>query len=118
DVMDVLTREQDEEVQRLGAMQPLEEGYFQTEFWTFIRKRVAWLAILFVGEFFTGSVLRHYDATIQAVAQLSYYVPLRISTGGNSGSQSSTLIIRGLATGDIRPGDWYRIFIRELGQGV
>ncbi len=118
DVMDVLTQEQSEDVQRLGAIEPLEDTYFATSFWTFIRKRVAWLAILFVGEFFTGSALRHYDAVIEAVAKLSYYVPLLISTGGNSGSQSSTLIIRGLATGDIKPRDWWRIFGRELGQGL
>jgi magnesium transporter len=118
DVIDVLTQEQSEDVQRLGAIEPIEAGYFQTDFWTFIRKRVTWLSVLFVGEFFTGSALRHYDAVIEAVAKLSYYVPMLISTGGNSGSQSSTLIIRGLATGDLKISDWWRIFQRELGQGL
>jgi magnesium transporter len=118
DVMDVLTQEQTEDVQRLGAVEPLAEGYFQTSFWMFIRKRGPWLAALFVSEFFTGTALRHYDATIQAVAKLSYYVPLLISTGGNSGSQSASLIIRGLAVGDIKTGDWRKVFLRELGQGL
>lgn len=118
DVMDVLTQEQTEDVQRLGAVQPIEESYFRTGFWTFFQKRAIWLAVLFVGEFFTGSALRRYDHVLAAVSSLSYYVPLLISTGGNSGGQSSTLIIRGLAMGDIRPSDWWRILPRELGQGL
>jgi magnesium transporter len=118
DVIDVLTQEQTEDVQRLAGVEPLEASYFQTTFWTFIRKRATWLVILFVEEFFTGSALRHYDTVIQAVAKLSYYVPLLISTGGNSGSQSASLIIRGLAVGEVKPSDWWRIAFRELGQGV
>jgi magnesium transporter len=118
DVIDVLTQEQTEDVQRLAGVEPLEASYFQTTFWTFISKRATWLVILFVEEFFTGSALRHYDAVIQAVAKLSYYVPLLISTGGNSGSQSASLIIRGLAIGEVKSSDWWRIMIRELGQGL
>ena len=118
DVMDVLTQEQSEDVQRLGAMEPTEEGYFQTRFWTFIRKRGPWLAVLFFGEFFTESALRAYDEVLLAVTSLAFYIPLLISSGGNSGSQSSTLIIRGLATGDVKLGDWKRILVRELGQGL
>lgn len=118
DVMDVLTQEQTEDMQRLAAVEPTEEGYFQTSFWTFIRKRGPWLAALFVSEFFTGNAMRHYDEVIQAVAKLSFYVPLLISTGGNSGSQSASLIIRGLAVGDIKTGDWPRVLVREVGQGL
>lgn len=118
DVMDVLTQEQTEDMQRLGAIEPLDVGYFQTGFWTFIRKRGPWLLALFISEFFTGTALRHYDHVIQAVATLSYYVPLLISTGGNSGSQSASLIIRGLAVGDVKTSDYKRVFLRELGQGL
>jgi magnesium transporter len=118
DVMDVLTQEQTEDLQRLAAVEPTDESYFNTSFWMFIRKRGPWLAALFISEFFTGTALRHYDEYIQLVAKLSYYVPLLISTGGNSGSQSASLIIRGLALGDIKPRDWARVFIRELGQGI
>jgi magnesium transporter len=118
DVMDVLTQEQTEDVQRLGGVEPMEEGYFQTGFWTLIKKRLFWLCVLFVGEFATGTALRHYDHVINAVATLSYYVPLLISTGGNSGSQSASLIIRGLAVGEISSADYRRIFVRELGQGL
>jgi magnesium transporter len=118
DVMDVLTQEQTEDVQRLAAVEPMDESYFDTSFWMFIRKRGPWLAALFISEFFTGTALRHYDEYIQLVAKLSYYVPLLISTGGNSGSQSASLIIRGLALGDIKPRDWGKVFVRELGQGI
>jgi magnesium transporter len=118
DVMDVLTQESSEDMQRLAGVEPIEDGYFQTSFWMFIRKRGPWLAALFVSEFFTGTALRHYDSVIQSVAKLSYYVPLLISTGGNTGSQSASLIIRGLAVGDIKTGDWKRVFVREFGQGL
>ena len=118
DVMDVLTQESSEDMQRLAGVEPIEDGYFQTSFWMFIRKRGPWLAALFVSEFFTGTALRHYDSVIQSVAKLSYYVPLLISTGGNTGSQSASLIIRGLAVGDIKTGDWRRVFVREFGQGL
>jgi magnesium transporter len=118
DVIDVLTQEQTEDVQKLAALEPLDASYFNTTFWTFIRKRATWLVVLFVEEFFTGSALRHYDTVIQAVAKLSYYVPLLISTGGNSGSQSASLIIRGLAVGEVKISDWWRIAGRELAQGI
>jgi magnesium transporter len=118
DIIDVLTEEQTEDVQRLGAVEPLEDTYFATTFWVFIRKRASWLLVLFVGEFFTGSALRHYDGVLQAVTKLSFYVPLLISTGGNSGGQSSSLVIRGMAVGEIKPGDWIRVLRRELSQGL
>jgi magnesium transporter len=118
DVMDVLTQEQTEDVQRLAAVEPTDDGYFQTTFWTFIRKRGPWLAALFISEFFTGTALRHYENVIGAVAKLAVYVPMLISTGGNSGSQTASLIIRGLAVGDIKVSDWPRVLVREFGQGL
>jgi len=118
DVMDVLTQEQTEDMQRLAAVEPTEDGYFQTSFWTFVQKRAPWLAALLVSEFITGTVMRHYDSIIEAASKLAYYVPMLISTGGNTGGQSSSLVIRGLAVGDVKPMDWKRIFMRELGQGV
>jgi magnesium transporter len=105
-------------VQKLGAVEPLEAPYFATSFATFIKKRAAWLLALFVGEFFTGTALRSYDTILGAVTTLSFYVPLLVSTGGNSGGQSSSLIIRGMATGDIRLQDWRRVLGRELAQGL
>lgn len=118
DIIDVLNEELTEDVHKLGGVQPIEDPYFDTTTWTFVKKRAVWLMVLFVGEMFTGTALRHFDHVIASVAQLSYYVPLLISTGGNSGGQSSTLIIRGLAVGEIRTSDWYRVLVRELVQGV
>lgn len=118
DVIDVLTQEQTEDMQRLAAVEPTEDGYFQTTFWTFIQKRAPWLAALLISEFLTGAALRHYDRLIETVSTLSYYVPMLISAGGNTGSQSSSLIIRSLAVGDVKPSDWKRVIVREVGQGL
>ena len=118
DIVDVLVREQTEDVQKIGAMEPLDLPYFQTSFVTFIKKRAGWLIILFVEEFFTQTALRYYDPVMEAVKGALLYVPLLISAGGNSGSQSSTLVIRGLALGEIKLTDWWRILFRELFMGL
>src|SRR6516162_8833048 len=118
DIIDVLTMEQTEDVQKIGAVEPLDVPYFQTAFWTFIRKRAIWLIVLFVEEFFTQTALRYYDPVMEAVKGALLYVPLLISAGGNSGSQSSTLVIRGLALSEIKLKDWWRILFREAGMGI
>ena len=118
DIIDVLVQEQTEDVQRIGGIEPLDVPYFQTTFLTFIRKRAGWLIILFVEEFFTQTALRHYDPVMEAVQGALLYVPLLISAGGNSGSQSSTLVIRGLALGEVKLTDWWRILYREAAMGV
>jgi magnesium transporter len=118
DIIDVLTQEQTEDVQKIGGIEPLDVPYFQTTFVALIRKRGVWLVALFIGEFFTQTALRHYDPVFKAIEGATYYVPLLISAGGNSGSQSSTLVIRGMAVGEIKTHDWLRIFVRELGTGV
>jgi magnesium transporter len=118
DIVDVLTQEGTEDVQKIGAVEPLDVPYFQTSFTTFVKKRAGWLIILFFEEFFTQTALRHYEPIMMAVTSALLYVPLLISAGGNSGSQSSTLIIRGLAIGEIKMKDWWRILLRELAMGV
>ena len=118
DIVDVLTAEQTEDAQKAGGMEPLDLPYFKTSFLTFIKKRAGWLFILFFGEFFTQTALRHYDPVFDAIHGAAYYVPLLISAGGNSGSQSSTLVIRGMAVGEIKPGDWWRILGRESAMGL
>jgi magnesium transporter len=118
DIIDVLVQEQTEDVQKIGAVEPLDVPYFQTSFLTFIKKRAGWLIILFVEEFFTQTALRYYDPVMEAVKGALLYVPLLISAGGNSGSQSSTLVIRGLALGEIKMKDWWRILFRELVMGI
>jgi magnesium transporter len=118
DILDVLTEEQHEDVQKMGAIAPIEEGYFGASLGVYIKKRAPWLLILFVGGYFTTSAMEAFDPVLRAVAQLALYVPLLISAGGNSGAQSSTLVIRGLAVGDIASADWWRVLGRELAQGV
>lgn len=114
DIIDVLTQEQTEDVQKLGAVEPLDVPYFRTSVLTFVKKRGVWLFVLFIGEFFTQTAMRHYDPVFEAIKGATYYVPLLISAGGNSGSQSSTLIIRGLAVGEIKLSDWFQILWREV----
>lgn len=118
DVIDVLVEEGTEDLQRISAMEPLESSYFRTGLWEMVRKRASWLVFLFLGELFTGTALRHYDSAIAAARMLVFFVPLIISSGGNSGSQSATLIVRGLATGEIALRQWFRIARRELVCGV
>ena len=118
DILDVIEEEQNEDVQKMGAIAPVADGYFDVSFGVFIRKRAPWLLVLFLGGFITTSAMEHYDSVLATVAQLTFYVPLLISAGGNSGAQSSTLIIRGLAVGDVRSSDWWRVLLKELSQGV
>jgi magnesium transporter len=118
DIIDVLVQEQTEDVQRIGGVEPLDVPYFQTSILVFLRKRAGWLVILFIEEFFTQTALRFYDPVMEAVKGALLYVPLLISAGGNSGSQSSTLVIRGLALGEIKMKDWWRILTREAVMGI
>lgn len=118
DVVTVLKQEQAEDIQKLGAVQPTEEGYFQTDFWTFVRKRAGWLIVIFMGEILTASVLEHYEGIRRAFIAIEVFVPLIISSGGNTGSQASSLVIRGLALGELGVADTFRIVWRELRMGL
>ncbi|HEX6053218.1 MAG TPA: magnesium transporter [Gemmatimonadaceae bacterium] len=118
DVIDAIVEEQTEDVQKLGAVQPLESPYFQAGFWSLARKRGGWLVILFIGEMFTATALRHYEEALAGAIALTFFIPLIISSGGNSGSQSATLITRALAVGDVEMRDALRVLMRELGQGL
>src|SRR5690606_8923323 len=95
-----------------------EGGYFSATTAMHLKRRAPWLLILFVGGFLTTTAMRAYHSVLEAVATLAIYVPLLISAGGNSGAQSSTLVIRGLAVGDITAQDWLRVFLRELALGL
>jgi magnesium transporter len=118
DVLDVLTEEQNEDVQKMGAIEPLRDDYFSTSFRVLLRKRAPWLCILFVGGLLTTHTLQAYAESLSKMTMLSFYLPLLISAGGNSGAQSSTLMIRGLAVGNVRSRDWARVLRRELLQGL
>jgi magnesium transporter len=118
DVVTVLKQEQAEDIQKLGAVQPTERAYFQTDFWTFVRKRVGWLIVIFMGEILTASVLEHYEQARRAFSAIEVFVPLIISSGGNTGSQASSLVIRGLALGEFAVGDAIKILWREVRMGL
>jgi len=121
DVVDVLIEEATEDAQMAGAVVPvdqLDQSYLDVRFSTFVRSRVTWLVVLFFGELLTANVMRHYESEIAALIDLVIFVPLIISSGGNSGSQSSSLIIRALALGHITPGDWLLVLWRELRVGT
>lgn len=118
DVIDAMVEEQTEDVQRLGAVQPLDDPYFVSGFWDVARRRVGWLVLLFVGGIFTKTTMDAYMHIIGQSIVLASFVPLIISSGGNTGSQSATLIIRALAVGDVEIRDALRVLLRELGQGI
>ena len=118
DVIDAIMEEQTEDVQKLGGMEALDQPYFAASFWSILRKRGGWLVLLFIEEMFTGTVLRHHSELLETSVALMFFVPLIISSGGNSGSQSATLITRALAVGDVRLRDSLRVLVRELGQGL
>ncbi len=118
DMVDVLVDEATEDIQRLGGAQPLIQPYLDTSVFTVARKRIGWLAILFVTESLTGTVLRHFEHELQAVVALAFFVPLLIGTGGNAGSQTTSTIIRALALGEIDLGDALRALWHELRAGL
>jgi magnesium transporter len=118
DVVDVIREEVTEDVQKMGAVQALEEPYMNTPFWQMVRKRVGWLIVLFIGETLTATAMSFYEDQIAKAVILAIFIPLIISSGGNSGSQASTLVIRAMALGEITVRDWMRIFHKELRSGL
>jgi magnesium transporter len=118
DVFDIAEDEATEDIQQFGGTAILEDSYFETPGWVLLRKRAGWLCALFVSELFTGTALRHYDETIAEMRYLVYFVPLVISSGGNSGSQASSLVIRGLAVREMEISDWWRVLAREIMMGL
>ncbi len=118
DIAEVAIEEATEDIQKLGGMEALDLPYWKTSFLTMIRKRAGWLILLFLGSLFTTIAMSHYESEIAKAALLILFVPLIISSGGNSGSQATTLIIRALALEEIQLRDWWRVFFRELMSGL
>jgi magnesium transporter len=117
DIIDALVSEQTEDVQKLGGMEAIDEPYLQIRFVEMLKKRAGWLAILFVGETFTAGAMGHFQGEIDKATVLALFVPLIISSGGNSGSQSTSLIIRAMALKEVALRDWWRVVARELPTG-
>ena len=118
DVIDAIVREQTEDVQKFGGMEALDAPYMEISLGRMIRKRAGWLCALFLSEMLTATAMQHFEGEIAKAVVLSMFIPLVMSSGGNSGSQATSLIIRALALHEIRLRDWWRIAMRELPTGL
>ncbi|HID74821.1 MAG TPA: magnesium transporter [Planctomycetaceae bacterium] len=118
DVLDVMVEEAVEDAQRAGGLEPLEDSYLNTPILSLAKKRGVWLTLLFFGAFLTAVTLQGFGAELEKVAWLVVFLPLIVSTGGNSGSQSAALILTALATGTVSLRDWWRVVWRELLTGL
>lgn len=118
DVIEIIEEEATEDIQKLAAVEPTEIDYTRASVGLLWRRRVAWLLVLLIGGFFTAWVIERFEATLEAAVALAFYVPLLIGAGGNSGTQSAMLVIRGLATGELRAQDWGRVLVKELSVGL
>ncbi|HEV2641623.1 MAG TPA: magnesium transporter, partial [Candidatus Elarobacter sp.] len=118
DVIDALQEEHTEDVQKFGGMEALDEPYTQISFARMIHKRAGWLAALFLSEMLTASAMQHFSDELAKAFVLGLFIPLVMSSGGNSGSQATSLIIRAIALGEVQVRDWWRIAVRELPAGL
>jgi magnesium transporter len=118
DIVDVVQAEATEDIQKLGGMEALDEPYLEIAFTRMLRRRGGWLSVLFLGELLTASAMAYFEDELARALVLSLFVPLIISSGGNSGSQASTLVVRAMSLGEVRLADWYRVVRRELGAGL
>jgi magnesium transporter len=118
DIVDVVQEEATEDIQKFGGMEALDEPYLQIPFVSMVKKRAGWLAALFLGEMLTATAMAYFEDEIARAVVLALFVPLIISSGGNSGSQASTLVIRAMALGELTMRDLGRVLRRELGAGI
>ena len=118
DIVDVVEEEATEDIQKLGGMEALDKPYFMNTLPQMIKKRAGWLCILFVSEMFTASAMSFFQTELERALVLSIFIPLIISSGGNTGSQATTLIIRAMALGEIKLRDWFRVLRREMLTGL
>ncbi|MGP1439695.1 MAG: magnesium transporter [Treponema sp.] len=113
DIIDVMEKEATEDFQKMAAMQPSEKAYLDENVFVLAKQRIGWLLILMVSQTFTSNIIDNYTSLLASMTVLTTFIPLLMDTGGNAGSQSSTLIIRGLATGEISPKDWLLVLWKE-----
>ena len=118
DVLWVTNEEFSEDIQKIGGAEALDMPYLETPFFRLVKKRVGWLTILFFGEMLTATAMAFYNPEMKAAIILTNFIPLIISTGGNSGTQASTLIIQAMALGELTVGDWWRVMRREILSGL
>jgi magnesium transporter len=118
DIFDVAEEEATEDIQKMGGTEALDEPYMEITIPTMVRKRATWLIVLFISEMLTATAMGKFESEIAKAVVLSIFVPLVISSGGNSGSQASTLIIRAMALGEVTLKDWWRVMRREILSGL
>jgi magnesium transporter len=118
DVIDAIVREQTEDVQKFGGMEALDEPYMEISLLSMIKKRAGWLCALFLGEMLTATAMGYFEGEISKAVVLALFIPLIISSGGNSGSQATSLIIRAMALREVTLRDWWRVASRELPSGI
>jgi magnesium transporter len=118
DLVDVIEKENDEDFHHLGATRPLERSYLKTRIVTMVRKRALWLLLLFGAAILTTSIMAFYEDQLESLAVLAVFIPLLIGTGGNSGAQTTTTIIRAMATGEIEFRDLIRVWLQEMRVGL
>src|SRR3954447_13205434 len=118
DMLDVAEEEATEDIQKFGGMEALDEPYATIPLLRMVKKRATWLIILFLGEMLTATAMQGYNSEIEKAAILAMFLPLIISSGGNSGSQATTLVIRAMALGELRLPDWFRVVRKELLSGL
>lgn len=118
DIIPLVQKESTEDIQKLGAVEAFDEPYFKIAFFKMVQKRGAWLCVLFLGELLTATAMGFFEAQIAKAVVLALFIPLIISSGGNSGSQAATLIVRAMALKEITLGDWWRVMKRELASGL
>ncbi|NIJ69214.1 magnesium transporter [Xanthomonas sp. 60] len=118
DVLDALIEESTEDAHKFGGMEALEKPYMQIGFVEMLRKRGGWLSVLFLGEMLTASAMQHYEDELARAVVLTLFIPLIMSSGGNSGSQATSLLIRSLALRELRLRDWWRVALREVPTGM
>jgi magnesium transporter len=118
DIIDVAEEETTEDMQKMAGMDALDDYYSQTSIFGLVKKRIGWLIVLFVGQILTALTMSGYEEILKQIVLLSYFVPLLIASGGNSGSQAATLIIRALATDDIKSDGWRKVLSREVLSGL
>src|SRR6059058_808677 len=118
DMLDVAEEEATEDIQKIGGMEALDEPYMRISFLQMVRKRAVWLVVLFLGEMLTATAMANYQDELAKALVLALFLPLIISSGGNSGSQASTLMIRAMALGEVTLRDWWRVMSREVRAGL
>ncbi|MGI6136711.1 MAG: magnesium transporter [Christensenellales bacterium] len=118
DIIDVIDKEATEDIHKMAALQPTEKPYLKTNIWHLAKNRIPWLLILMVSAALTGGIIKRYETALQSVILLAAFIPMLMDTGGNAGSQSSTLIIRGLALGEIEPKHFLKVIWKELGVSI